>query len=298
MIPPICQFWSSLESKLPNLTIGGLNVSVTVASALFLTASRFLAEFMLVRVFGWPSNSLITKNASSSCGSIVHSTQLVPALIACFMTNKYNPSERLKDAPVWWQETASALLQFCTGYMIYDGILNIVWLKSQMQEGGISSEDLMFLGHHIATILYMTSTRIQQVGHQSAMICMLLGELSNPFHNSYLIMEMAQTLDCCNGPLSQAAFHFLNLAFALVYILLRVILAPAIFLHLTINLWLHGPKQGIRWPVVAIYTFLIWAVEIGSIPWITDNYSTLEAHGFPKLTSTARSSLDETKGEL
>ena len=286
-IPPICQFWRGLSRHLPRLTLGRLDVSVTVASALFLAASRYFAEFVLGRVFGWPTNSLIIKNAASSCGSIVHSTQLVPALVACFLTNRYNPSERLKDAPLWWQETVDALLQFCTGYMIYDGILNILWLKSQVQEGGISSEDLMFLGHHIATILYMTSTRIQQVGHQSAMICMLVGELSNPFHNSFLILEMAQTLDCCNGTLSQMAFHVLHVAFSVVYLLLRVVVAPPTFAHLTINLWLQGPRQGIHLALVAVYTVLIWAVLIGSIPWIVDCYSTLEALGFPKLTSAA-----------
>jgi len=297
-IPAICQFWRTVAGSLPTkLSIGGLDVSMTVASALFLAAARYTAEFVLVNVFGWPFNSMITKSAASSCGSIVHSTLLLPGLFACFLSNKYNPTERLKDAPLWWQETVTALLQFCTGYMLYDGIVNIIWLKSQMQEGGINSEDLMFLGHHVATILYMTSTRITQVGHQSAMICMLLGELSNPFHNSYLILEMAQTLDCCNGRLSQTAFEVDRVAFALVYCLIRAGLAPLYFGHTSINLLLYGRKQGIHFALVLVYVALIWAVELGSIPWIIDCYATLEEHGFPKLTSPD-GRIDEAKAEL
>lgn len=297
-IPAICQFWRTVARSLPTkLSIGGLDVSLTVASAFFLAACRFTAEYVLVNVFGWPSNTMVTKSAASSCGSIVHSTLLLPGLFACFLSNKYNPTERLKDAPLWWQETVTALLQFCTGYMIYDGILNIIWLKSHMQEGGISTEDLMFLGHHVATVLYMTSTRITQVGHQSAMICMLLGELSNPFHNSFLILEVAQTLDCCNGSLSQTAFEVDRVAFALVYCLIRAGVAPLYFAHTTINLLFQGRKQGIHFALVLVYVTLIWAVLLGSIPWIIDCYSTLEEYGFPKLTSPD-ASVDEAKAGL
>jgi len=296
-IPPICQFWRTLAGSLPTKwTIGGLDVSMTVASAFFLTAARFMAEWMLVNAFGWPFNSIATKNAAASCGSMVHSTLLVLGLIGCFRSNKYNPTERLTDAPQWWQETVTALLQFCTGYMFYDGILNIIWLKSQMQEGGIDAEDLMFLGHHVATVFYMTSIRITGAGHQSAMICMLLGELSNPLQHTRFILEIAQTLDCCNGELSQMAFEVARVSFALVYCSLRAGLGPFFCAHVTLKLLRDGKRNGIPVSIVVVYVSLIWAIMWGSIPWITNCYSTLEEYGFPKLTST--SNFDASKSEL
>lgn len=295
-IPPICQFWRRTAARLPKLTIGGLDVSITVASAFFLVAARFMAEWLLVSVFGWPFNSIATKNAAASCGSMVHSTSLVLGLIVCFRSNKYNPTERLTDAPLWWQETVTALLQFCTGYMFYDGFLNILWLKSQMQEGGMDSEDLMFLGHHVATVFYMTSVRLTEAGHQSAMICMLLGELSNPFQHSRYILEIAQSLDCCNGELSRMAFEVARVCFAVVYCFLRAGLGPIFCAHVTLKLLWDGRRNGINVALVVVYVSLIWAIMWGSIPWITNCYSTLEEYGFPRLAST--SNYDAAKTEL
>ena len=297
-IPALCQFWRTLAKSLPRLTIGGLDVSLTIASTLSLAAVRFAAEYLLLEgIFGWPVNSLVTKSAAASIGAITHSLQLVPALIVCFLhCRSYNPSEKLKDAPVWWQESVTALLQFCTSYMIYDGVLNILWLKSRMQEGGVSSEDLMFLGHHLATSLYMTSARLQGAGHQSAMICMLLGELTNPFHNTYLILESAQQLDCCNGELSQKAFEVVHVAFAALYCLLRMIVGPIILGHATVNLWLRG-RRHIHVALILVWTLLIWAVMIGSIPWMIECYGKLEEYGFPSMSSFV-SYEHEAKAEL
>lgn len=299
-IPALCQLWRTLASSLPRVTVlGDLDVSLTVAAALGLAAVRFAAEYILETAFGWPVDSLTTKDAAASCAAIAHSLQLVPALIACFLSNRYNPSERMRDAPAWWQETVTALLQFCTGYMVYDGCLNILWMKTRMQEGGVSPEDLMFLGHHLATSLYMTSTRLTGAGHQSAMMCMLLGELTNPLHNSFLILESAQDLDCCNGARSRAAFAAVRFAFALAYCLVRVLVAPPVLAHVTYRLWARrgGRRRHIPAALLAVYTLLIWAVLIGSIPWVVDCYAVLREYGFPRVF-TGGSGGDEAAAEL
>jgi hypothetical protein len=277
-IPAICQYWRTMANSLPELSIGGLNVSMTLASAVVLTMVRYLAEYTMITLFGWPANSLVTKNAAASVSAIVHSFQLVPALGACFLYTDgrpYNPSQKLREEAVWWQETVTALLQFCTGYMIYDGILNILWLKSQMSPDGLTSEDVMFLGHHLATILYMTSTRIVQSGHQSAMMCMLLGELTNPLHNAFYVAEFAQTLECCNGPFSQVAHEVIHVSFAALYCLVRVVIGPFAFLHITYNTVVVGRKH-IPIPLIVFWNLLIWAVVFGSLPWIFECWSTLQ----------------------
>lgn len=272
--PWLCRFWSRLRSTAPSIQLFGLDVGLTLLSALFLTMIRFAAEKALLEYyFQWPQNSLVTKLASSSVAAIVHSTCLVPALAVCFFTVKrYNPSARMSDETtnVYWRDTVDALLQFCTGYMIYDGLLNIVWLKYTML-GAFDPQDgdMQFLGHHVATILYMTATRQLQAGHQSAMICMLLGELTNPLHNLFYVLEAAQRLDCCNGSLSQTAFRVVEWCFSALYVCVRAGIAPVFFLHLTYNLWTVGIGH-ISKAWLAFWTFLVWGVEIGSIPWIID----------------------------
>jgi hypothetical protein len=266
---------------------------MTCASAFFLGLIRYVTERLLLEhYFHWPENALVTKNAAASCASIVHSMHLVPGLIACFITNpqSYNPSAPLlfvqnnndhnNSHSRQWNTTVNALLQFCTGYMLYDGILNILWLKTRMV-GSISAEDTMFLGHHLATILYMTSTRIVQAGHLSAMMCMLLGEITNPFQNGLAIAELAQSIPGWCGPDSVCTIihGVLELAFAILYLLFRVIIGPIACMHMTYNVWTVGrttqPLCQTKWLLV-IWTLLIWAVLLGSIPWIVTCWNTLQ----------------------
>jgi TLC domain len=275
-VPFLCWYWCSIVDILPVIKIGKLNVSLTIFSAMGLAIVRYLLEYGMVVLFQWPQNSYVTKNAAASAAAIVHSLQLVPSLYVCFRTIGYNPSQKMADvSEMWWQTTANALLQFCTGYMIYDGLLNILWLKSMF--GNLTGEDYLFLGHHVATILYMTSTRVIGAGHQSAMVCMLLGECTNPLHNSFYIGLAAQTLPCCNGVLSQFLFHWVEYLFAVMYVLARAIIAPWTFLHVTVNLWTIG-RRNIPISLLLMWCILIWGVLFGSVPWIQECWATMQKY--------------------
>lgn len=264
-IPALCRYWRSISLSLPRVEVFGLNISLTLLTVVVLSCVRYIIEYGMVVGLGWPAHTFVTKNAASSVAAIVHSAQLVPALGACFWSAKaYHPSERLNEEEVWWQETVVALLQFCTGYMLYDGFLNIVWMNLTVK-GVIEGDELLFLIHHVITILYMSSTRLLQAGHQSAMICMFFGEMTNPFHNTYLVLETAQTLDCCNGPLSQQAFLVAKVAFGTAYVVIRAIAGPFICLHMTWNLWVYG-RAHIPVAVITAWIVLIWAIMYGSIP--------------------------------
>jgi len=266
-IPTICQFWIKLQATLPSCQIFGMEFSVTIACALALTCVRYLSEFVMVSVFDWPAHVYITKNAAASVPSIVHSTFLVPALIACFWNNPYRPSAALQDEPVWYQQTASALLQLTTAYMLYDGLVNVIWLNATLGDGVFQGDPLMFLGHHIATAVYMISTRVVQAGHQSAMICMLVGEITNPFHNGYFIAIAAQKLDCCNGPFSQQLYRMFEFLFASSYFVARAIVAPPLWIHLTFAL-VARRNPRIPWGLVGLRVALVWLVELASMPYV------------------------------
>jgi TLC domain len=312
-VPRLCQYWCYISNEIIpkyvpfHLRIYHLDVTLTIVSALVLSILRYVAEYSMVSIFHWPHNAYITKNAAASVAAIFHSIQLVPSLYVCFRSlsslsstsssqpnngqrsssssrtdsNKYNPSQHMMVvSDTWWKDTVDALLQFCTGYMMYDGVLNIIYMKLNII-GHITMEDYLFLGHHLATILYMSSVRYIQQGHQSAMICMLLGEMTNPFHNMYYIASAAQTLSCCNGTLSTFLFHYITLAFAVSYVFVRTVVGPFVFVHLTYNLWTTGRRKDV-YPIpialLVMWTILIWGVILGSIPWIVECYHMIQTY--------------------
>lgn len=174
-------------------------------------------------------------------------------------------------APAWWQELAHLLLQFTTGYMVYDTVFSIYLPKSTNME----SDDWVFLAHHIATSVYMTSARIMGAGHQSAMICMFLGEATNPFHNMFYFLQEAVKLTCCNGALTQTAMYVNTFVFCSTYVVIRAVLAPPVLmLHASYDLLANGRKDIPLW-VMIMWIALIWGVAIGSIPWIEECWGLL-----------------------
>lgn len=271
--PRLCQIWCDIQSASPSITVFGLDFGFTVMSALILAAFRFLVECLQVHVFGWPEVAFVTKNAASGLVAVLHSIILVPTLVILFLKGRYNPVESLDDVliPGWYRETTTALLQFCTGYMIYDGLLNGIWLNYALNPDGLGILALTFTIHHSATIIYMTSTRILQAGHQSAMICMLLGECTNPLYNGYYVIQAALKLECCNGEWVQWLFPVVEFSLALCYFVVRAILGPVVFVHLTYCLWLPR-NHRIPTSILAMWTFLIWLVEVGSLPFIVRCY--------------------------
>jgi len=292
----IIDTWLKIHDAVPRIYLWNtdFDVSITLATIALFSTIRFSAQFFILEhMWGWPSDSTVTRDAAPSFVSIFHSVTLVPALAALlFYAYGYNPSQRLfsvpaagsngggnddeKDPPKWYRDCVVTLLQYCTGYMVYDGILNIVLLKGVLDDTGLSASDFMFLGHHLATALYMTSTRLVGAGHDSAMMCMFLGEVTNPLHNSFMIAEAAQQLECCNGPLSQQLFLYISVVFSAAYVAVRAAVGPVVCGHMTYNLWRYGKQVGrIPYWLIAVWTFLIWAVIVGSLPWIQDCWNTL-----------------------
>jgi hypothetical protein len=182
---------------------------------------------------------------------------------------KLIPTPKLRTG--WWKKFVDALLQFCTAYMLYDATINVLWLRwnPTLVKFDFSPDDVLFLAHHIVTSFYMISARVIGAGHQSAMICMLLGELTNPFSNLYLIGELAMKLDCCNGPTAQQLHYITKISFAIMYNLFRVVIAPPFFAHTTYSLLLTKKgRTNVPLPLNIFWNILIWGVCFGSASWI------------------------------
>ncbi|CAJ1936279.1 unnamed protein product [Cylindrotheca closterium] len=252
-----------------NLPGTSLPISFVSVSTLFFITIRILGNKFLEAGLGWPENSVVTDRAASSIPSVFHSTLLCPGLIVALLARKYVPSEHLSKGSEAWQDLVNALLQFCTGYMVNDTIFLIY--RAQQASGlwipPVPFGDKLFLGHHFVTSLYMTQARGYKAGHMSAMMCMLLGELSNPFHNLYYIFGIASELECCYGPMAQSINSVLPAIFASIYVLLRVVAAPPAMLYTTYDLLTNKEgKESLPFAIRFFWVFMIWAVIFGSIP--------------------------------
>lgn len=282
-IPPVANYYLKLYYGIPKAIVpftNNFNVSFSLLSAIFLTSVRLLSEYFLVNFFGWPEDATPTKEASASCAAICHSTILCTGLIVAFQTQSYEPAAKIKDQSTpnkeWWPDFADALLQFCTGYMIYDACINILYLRWDPEVSMVpqlNGDDYLFLAHHVATSIYMISARVIGAGYMSAMICMLLGELTNPLHNMYMMGEQAMTLECCNGPAAQQFHGAVTIAFAAAYFLFRVVIAPPFFAGVTyVLLFTKKGRANVPLALNIFWNMLIWGVCFGSESWIRKCY--------------------------
>lgn len=259
-----------------------LDFSFAIAAAIFLIAVRVVVTYMLQAYAGFPMNDPASFEVSGNAAAAAHSMLLVPALIVGFMTHKYSPSEHLSLAPSHWQEFVDALLQFCTGYMIYDAIFTVIlrWDPALSWIPAFQFDDYLFLIHHLMTSSYMTMARYYKAGHMSAMMCMLLGEASNPFSNAHFAIQRTMALgDCCNGPVLQSAKVYVEFAFALVYASLRTTIGPIIFAPMSWNLlFSKEAKQNLPLAVRSLWVFMIVAVVLGSYFWVKFTVGVLQRH--------------------
>jgi hypothetical protein len=273
--PWLLQQWTRVYRAVPKFHIPftNLDVSITILAAIFLYCVKLCGEGIL-ETNGWPANDPITKEASASIAAIVHSTTLVPGLWCALRSQPYIPSSKMSEHPQWWQDAVTALLQFCTGYMLYDGLVNIIILR---WETGMSPSDWMFLGHHFATSFYMTSSRLIGAGHISALTCMLLGEATNPVHNSFMISQLAKTLDIHNP--DSLLVYGIEVLFCTLYIIFRVVLGPVGMLHITYDLVVtERGQKNVPMVLKLMWLIMIWGVVVGSHPWIEECYEMLMKH--------------------
>jgi len=270
-IPFVAQTWLRVYHALPRckLPLLRLDISLTLASFVYLTCVRFVIPFLLSNFLGWPEGHINTSLASASVVSMFHSVPLCIGLIVAFSTQKYSPIAKFDEAPTWWREFADALLQFCTGYMVYDSLVNSCWLRWDGERFQLSDDDYLFLAHHFMTSFYMTSTRIIQAGHMSAMICMLLGELTNPFMNFYMIGGLNTALNCCMSQSLEKLYATNEIVFAVLYNIFRVILAPVFLIPVTYQLVLTKKgRENIPLPLALFWSLMIYGVMFGSASWI------------------------------
>ena len=107
---------------------------------------------------------------------------------------------------------------------------------------------------------------------------MLSGEITNPAHNTYYILETVQKLfPSPTGTIQEKVFFAVRYIYSLQYFTVRGLIATPLFLHLTYSLWTEARSRGLL-PVwqICIYTLLVWGVLVGSYDWILSTLETVK----------------------
>ena len=269
-VPFLLKPWVYLQETLPEMFVGGLNISVMVSGLVYFYAMRQLATFIHA-VNGWPMDHLQTNSNISCMVSLSHSSCMILPLFQCLFTQPYQPTRELSKAPKYWQLSADALLQFCTAYMVQDSFCLVYkGLRKGLQPG-----DELFLGHHFATITYMTQCRWIAAGHISTMTCILIGEISNPFMMIRFITKAASESICCNGPRVAAIFSVSTIIYAILYFIARSFLMPGFFLYKFHDFFLSGQKSVPFGLCVYWYTAIL-AIIVGSYGYIIESLEMIQ----------------------
>ncbi|KAL7560459.1 hypothetical protein ACA910_020503 [Epithemia clementina (nom. ined.)] len=286
-IPLILQNWSRLSSILPlrlsfPLGPGGsqLDFSVCLSTFLLLGTLNAIVQVILVQYVGFP-NEKSQQLVAASCVGILHSTIVVAGVLSLFSTRRYIPCEKMPEAPIWWQDACHAVLQFCTGYMIYD-------FTAVFVNGTIDSSDYPFLAHHIIVVIIITSARMVGAAHSSIMVMILVGEVTNPFQNLYYVTSNALACDCCKHIAWLKSLHYINtFLFCVSYIAVRTLPGWACFCHMTYHWIRHGKANGIPVWLMTFWAVLKWAIAFVSLAWVQDCANMLVQIYFSSSSSTA-----------
>lgn len=176
---PLPQTLENVYNSIPKifLPFTDVDITFTMMSALLFACIDYSSAHAIRTLAKWPLKE--SRAIGGSLTTIFHSSVLVTGLFACLRKERYRPSCRLASHPLWFKEVSTALIQLCTGYMIYDALVQFIADRWVPGSGPVlSAADWMFLGHHAATSIYMTSARVIKAGHMSAMALMFLGEVS------------------------------------------------------------------------------------------------------------------------
>ena len=262
---PILLFWSNLHRRAPKLHIPGTNFDIgfTLCSAAFLTCIRFLMAQVFLHLAHFDPENVRTTLCTAYSVSIVHSIILCIGLAVVLYHQPYNLLAKLKDSSPDLQEATHALLEFCTGYMVYDFIFMLYesnWVPNP--------DDYAFLGHHFVTTLYMSQCKVLGVGHISAMSLMLSGEITNPVQSYHAISRYAIQMVSDTTSLWHTLHPCAEWIYALAYFIVRAFIGPCQNIHITyVYLLSSEGRRSIPKYITIPWVIMIWSIILGSIPW-------------------------------
>lgn len=265
----IIQFWSSLYNSAPKLYIPftRFDIGFSILSCCIICLIRLLNQYIFTNILEFNPNSLKTMESAACLTSSVHAMVLCSGLWPVLMSQPYVPSARIDSAPKEYQMAVSALLQLCTGYMLYDAIFMLKGNGWSIYPG-----DIAYFQHHLVTVLYMTQTRVIGYGHISAMGLMFTGELTNPLQNSHCITKYGIQL-AQQGSLFHILHPYVEFAYGILYFIVRAIVGPIQIIHFAYHFLFTKTNVPLR--VSIPWVVMSSGVIIGSIPWTVEAWQML-----------------------
>jgi hypothetical protein len=118
VIPSLLRPWISLYRSFPKIhaPFTDHDVLFTLVSAVGFAGLDYGVRSWVRWVSGWPLKE--TQVVAGSLITIIHGSVLVALLPTCLTIERYSPSRRFDSHPKWWQDASTALIQFCSGYMV------------------------------------------------------------------------------------------------------------------------------------------------------------------------------------
>jgi len=260
----VSRFWGSIYNAAPKIYIPGtkFDIAFTVLSCILILGVRLLFDCFYQGHLNWDPNNKRTTDCAASSASIFHSIVLCIGLATALLYPPYLPTFKITDAPKWWQDVADALLQFCTGYMLYDFIGMLM-----DNNWAINPGDYTFIAHHVVTATYMSQCRALGVGHISAMALMLTGEITNPLQNSMHITRYAIQIEPA-GTIWHVVYPYVEITYAVCYSFVRLVIGPIQIIHITYHLMLTKlGRERVSLHTRLLWVALIWGIILGSLPW-------------------------------
>lgn len=261
---PIFRFWCKLYAAAPKLYVPGteFDVALTILSAASLSIVRLINEYIIYdKLLGFDISNPKTVDCAACSTSMVHSIILCISLWPVLHDQGYNPASSIVSKPKYFQDTVTSLMQFCTGYMIYDFIFML-----RINQWSLHPDDFAYAAHHIVTSIYMNQTRVLRAGHISAMTFMFSGELSNPLQNFHMINRFAiQMKD--ETTFWHSILPYSEFSYAVVYFFLRSVVGSIQVLHNTYTLLSKEGRKNIPIYISFFWLIMAYGVIIGSYPW-------------------------------
>jgi len=140
----------------------------------------------------------------------------------------------------------------------------------------MSIPDYCYLVHHFATSYYMTATRVTGAGHVSAMVIMFFGELTNPFQNAFCMTRQMMKKDVFVD-ITKALHVYTEFSYAFLYFFIRGCFGPCLCGYVTYDIAFtkHG-RSYIPIRTSIVWLIMLWAVMLGSYPWVLDTFDMLK----------------------
>jgi hypothetical protein len=265
----LIDIWVRVYNGSPKIFIPGtkFDVCFTILSTLCLSVVRALSTFIYIRIFNFDPTNRRTLEMAASTTSAIHSLLLVPVLWQLLRDQPFVPSAPIANAPQRYKDGVTAMLQLCTGYMIYDFIFMM-----KLEGWTIHADDLAFVAHHFVTIFVMTQTRILGAGHVFTMNLMWSGEWTNPLQNLLYVTKYAIQMTP-DDSFVHMIHPYVEMAYALFYLFFRAVVGPGLIVINTFDLlFTKEGRKNIPFKVSLLWCPMTAGIIIGSIPWTIEAY--------------------------